>query len=74
MHQQFPEINEFRAIEENHIEAIEDPIQQKRIRHYVTENKRVFDVVQAFEKKDLILVGKLITMSHVSLRYDYEVS
>ncbi len=74
MHQQFPDIKEFRDIEEEHIAVIEDITQQKRIRHYVTENKRVTDVVKAFETGNLILLGRLITASHISLRYDYEVS
>jgi len=74
LHQKFPEIKEFRDIEEEHIALLEDITKQKRIRHYFTENKRVRDVVKAFESKNLVLLGKLITASHISLRDDYEVS
>jgi galactokinase len=74
LHEKIPEVKEFRDIEEEHISLIEDITLQKRIRHYYTENKRVRDVIKAFESKNLLLLGKLITASHISLRDDYEVS
>jgi galactokinase len=46
----------------------------RRMRHVVTENIRVLEMVQAFEHKDLNNIGKLFNASHESLRYDFEVS
>jgi galactokinase len=46
----------------------------RRIRHVVTENHRVLEILQAFGHKDLKTIGKLLYASHESLRYDFEVS
>jgi galactokinase len=46
----------------------------RRMRHVVTENIRVLEMVRAFEHKDLNNIGKLFHASHESLRYDFEVS
>lgn len=64
----------FRDITEKHIELIEYPNEQKRIRHFVNENKRTNEALKAFEKGDIETLGKLITASHNSLQHDYEVS
>ena len=45
-----------------------------RVRHVVTENDRVLDLVAALREQDAARVGRLMTASHVSLRDDYEVS
>lgn len=45
-----------------------------RVRHVVSENRRVEDLVRALEQQDGQRVGALMTASHVSLRDDYEVS
>ena len=54
--------------------AITDEIILKRVRHVVTENKRVLDAVEALKKDDLEALGKLLYESHESLKNDYEVS
>jgi galactokinase len=64
----------FRDIEEKHIGLIENHVQQKRIRHYVTEDNRVVEAMNAIENNDMKALGKLITASHNSLKNDYEVS
>jgi galactokinase len=46
----------------------------KRVRHVVSENRRVLDAVRALEAGDARTLGKLLLASHVSLRDDYEVS
>jgi len=74
LHQQISDINEFRDVEIEHLALLEDITQQKRMRHYVTENSRVKAVVEALASNDIILFGKLLTASHQSLRDDYEVS
>jgi galactokinase len=45
-----------------------------RVRHVVTENDRVLDLVGALREQDGERVGALMTGSHRSLRDDYEVS
>ena len=46
----------------------------RRLKHVVTENARVRDMVTAFERSDIDAVGRLLYASHISLRDDYEVS
>ena len=52
-----------------------DPVVQRRVRHVVTENARVLDVVARLDAgDDPASVGPVLTASHESLRDDYEVS
>ncbi|HSZ73042.1 MAG TPA: galactokinase [Cytophagaceae bacterium] len=74
LQQLYPEIKNFRDIEEKHLTALDDFTQKKRIRHYLSENKRVQDAVKALAAKKIDKFGTLITSSHLSLRDDYEVS
>jgi galactokinase len=46
----------------------------RRCRHVVTENARVIEAAAALERGDLASFGKLMALSHASLRDDYEVS
>jgi galactokinase len=46
----------------------------RRARHVVKEQKRVFDMVRAFEKKNLVQIGTILADGHKSLSTDYEVS
>ncbi|MGP8215585.1 MAG: galactokinase [Bacteroidia bacterium] len=68
------DVKGFRDIGESHIPLIENSNQQKRIRHYVAENKRVEAALKAIENNDMEMFGNLITSSHYSLKDDYEVS
>ena len=61
---------EFKSIES----AITDPVAHKRARHVVGEVQRTSDAVKALKANDLVLFGKLMNASHVSLRDDYEVT
>ena len=54
--------------------VITDPIVRKRAKHAVYENKRTLKAVKALENNDLLLFGKLMSESHISLRDDYEVT
>lgn len=45
-----------------------------RVRHAVSEMKRVLDCVDALSNSDFVKVGHLINQSHASLRDDYTVS
>ncbi len=56
------------------LSALDDDVLRRRVRHVVTENGRVLDVVALLESGDVRAIGPLMTASHVSLRDDYEVS
>jgi galactokinase len=50
------------------------PALRARAEHVVTENERVLAAVNALERGDLELLGRLVSRSHVSLRDRFEVS
>ena len=53
---------------------IEDPGEDRRLRHVVTEVRRVRDFADALVGGDRVWMGKLLDESHASLRDDFEVS
>ncbi len=53
---------------------INDDTLIRRARHAVSENERTKKAIDAMEKGDLEELGRLINASHVSLKYDYEVT
>ena len=55
-------------------EKIKDPIIRKRAKHAVLENNRTIAAKKALEEGNYIEFGRLMNLSHVSLRDDYEVS
>ena len=58
---------------ESHRSEISD-IEFIRARHAVTEIARVLEAVKALRASEFVVLGKLITASHESLRDDYAVS
>ena len=54
--------------------AIKDEDRRKRAKHAVYENQRTIKAVEALKANDIVLFGKLMNESHVSLRDDYEVT
>jgi galactokinase len=46
----------------------------RRCRHVISENQRVLDAAQALKARDSDGFGRLMYLSHASLRDDYEVS
>ncbi|RAK22093.1 galactokinase [Anoxybacillus vitaminiphilus] len=50
------------------------PMEQKRVRHVVSENERTKQAVSILERGDLQQFGELMKESHLSLRDDYEVT
>ena len=46
----------------------------RRVRHVLTENRRVLETVDALRRGDLEKAGSLFTASHASMRDDFEVS
>lgn len=54
--------------------AIGDEDRIRKARHAVYENQRTIKAVKALKDEDILLFGKLMNASHVSLRDDYDVS
>ncbi|PIQ22450.1 MAG: galactokinase, partial [Cytophagales bacterium CG18_big_fil_WC_8_21_14_2_50_42_9] len=72
--QKNPAVKRFRDITPADINLVSDAIQQKRIKHFISENQRVLQAAAALQAQDFVALGKLLTASHASLRDDYEVS
>jgi len=64
----------FRDIKIDNLLLLDNPILKKRIKHYIDENSRVFDMELAISKNDNKLIGDILNQSHCSLRDLYEVS
>jgi galactokinase len=56
------------------VSGLDDPELRHRVRHVVSENRRVLAVADLLRRGDLAAVGPLLTDSHASLRDDFEVS
>lgn len=56
------------------LELIADDVLRRRARHVITENLRVLAFMEALKAGDTEKIAEIITTSHTSLRYDYEVS
>lgn len=59
---------------EDALRAIVDPLDARRARHVLTENRRVADVVAALSDSDYAEVGRVFTASHASMRDDFEIT
>jgi galactokinase len=46
----------------------------RRVRHIVTENRRVLDTVEVLRAEGSGAIGELLTASHASMRDDFEIS
>jgi galactokinase len=53
---------------------LDDERLNKRMRHILTENERVLKTAALLKEGRVAEIGDLLTASHTSLRYDYEVS
>lgn len=72
-----PEIRALRDVSVDEFKRFEEMLPElvrRRCRHVVTENERTLAAVAALERDDLVEMGRLMKLSHVSLRDDYEVS
>lgn len=59
---------------EQNKQLITNPVERKRAKHAVYENRRALKAARKLEEGDLEAFGKLMNQSHVSLRDDYEVT
>jgi galactokinase len=69
-----PSVKGFRDLNEKHLEFIDNEIWKKRLKHYITENRRVLSSVELIRKGEFEALGKVLINGHNSLKYDYEVS
>ena len=68
-------VRELRDVDERAVDSPALPdILRRRVRHVVSENRRVIETVSAFKRRDLDGAGDLFRASHASLRDDFEVS
>ncbi|MBT4522196.1 MAG: galactokinase [Halieaceae bacterium] len=51
-----------------------DPLLYRRVRHVVTENRRVEITARALQEGDVQAIGDQLTLSHQSLKDDFQVS
>jgi galactokinase len=56
------------------VDQMIDPVGARRVRHVVTENQRVIDMVAALEVSDYAAAGRLLTASQASMRDDFEIT
>lgn len=77
LRQQLPGIKSLRDVSENDFEKLQNLLPEnikKRCRHVINENVRTLAAAESLQKNDLENVGKLMFLSHESLRDEYEVS
>jgi galactokinase len=53
---------------------VTDPVDARRARHVLTENRRVLDFVAALRDSDFAEAGRILTASHASMRDDFEIT
>ena len=69
----FPQLRDLEVQDLWRLAALPEPL-DRRARHVITENARVRGAVSAMQENDLERLGKLLYLSHQSLRDDYAVS
>jgi galactokinase len=70
----YPEVKHFRDIRAEHTDAIADKTLRNRILHYIEENARVNNFVEAIQANDWVRAGNYLNDSHRSLKEQYETS
>jgi len=59
---------------ETALASLPDPVARRRVRHVVTEDRRVRETVAALRAGRTRDIGPLLTASHASMRDDYEIT
>jgi galactokinase len=54
--------------------AVTDPVDVRRARHVLTENRRVIDFVAALSDSEFTEAGRIMIASHASMRDDFEIT
>ncbi|MEV0673601.1 galactokinase [Mycobacterium sp. NPDC050441] len=63
-----------REVDPSALLGVSDPVDARRARHVLTENKRVLDCVAALTSSDFSTAGALWNASHASMRDDFEIT
>jgi galactokinase len=77
MRRRFPERRRLAELTDAQVDALLQclsPTLARRLRHIVSENRRVHEAFAALESGNVERLGQLLNDSHESLRVDYEVS
>jgi galactokinase len=77
MRRRFPQrqrLSELSDVEADELKQGASPTLARRLRHIVSENRRVHEAFAALNSGDVARLGQLLYDSHESLRADYEVS
>lgn len=56
------------------VAAVRDPVDARRARHVLSENRRVLDCVAALSDSDFVAAGRIFSASHASMRDDFQIS
>ncbi len=62
------------CMEQTETAPVLDPVTQRRARHVISENERTVRAADVMRRGDAVELGRLMNLSHASLRDDYEVS
>lgn len=54
--------------------AVRDPVDARRARHVLTENRRVIECVAALRDSNYVEAGRIFSASHASMREDFEIT
>lgn len=68
------EIHTFRDLKEEYLELLPEETWKKRLKHYLSENRRVVEAMDCIQHKNFPALGKVLLQSHQSLRDNYDVS
>lgn len=72
-----PEIKELRDVSLVDFEKYQEHLPEvikRRCRHVITENKRTLQAAKVLKKNNLAEFGRLMNLSHLSMRDDFEIS
>lgn len=73
----YPDIDTLRGVTEEMLFSARNLMSEtifKRAMHVISENQRVLQMVEDFEKRDTCMIEKIMKLAHQSLSEDFEVS
>jgi galactokinase len=71
------QVSTLRAADMVKLNTVKDSLslnEYKRAHHVISENQRVLDAVDALKNNDMAVLRELMSASHYSLKYDFEVT
>jgi galactokinase len=67
-------VSSLREAQDRALAAVTDPVDERRARHVLTENRRVLDFAAALDNSDFTTAGRIMIASHASMRDDFEIT